>query len=135
MINLSLNSCFWRMLIADKETTGVGLTSTHSSGVVITEAGFTGLEFASFNRSGDEDDELLEIALRKLPETQFSRLSSNTSASFGFDVIPINIGLRKIYSRYLMVAGFSSEGPLQFFGWPFCFSFTSPFPHSAQVLS
>ena len=46
------------------------------------------IEFASFSRS-DEDDELLEIALRKLPETQFSRLSSSPSVSFDFDVIPI----------------------------------------------
>ena len=46
------------------------------------------IEFASYGRS-DEDDELLELALRKLPDTQFSRLSSSTSVSFDFDVIPI----------------------------------------------
>ena len=85
------------MLIADKETTGVVLTAP---GWLLLKQVLLVIEFASFNRS-DEDDELLEIALRKLPETQFSRLSSNTSVSFGFDFIAINIGLRKIYSRYL----------------------------------
>ena len=44
------------------------------------------VEFASYGRS-DEDDELLEAALRKLPETQFPRLSSSSSVSFDFKVI------------------------------------------------
>ena len=59
------------------------------------------IEFASFSRS-DEDDELLEIALRKLPETQFSRLSSSTSISFDFDVINIDFGLGDV-TRYLYI--------------------------------
>ena len=46
------------------------------------------VEFASYGRS-DEDDELLEAALQKLPETQFLRLSSSTSVSFDFKVISI----------------------------------------------
>ena len=33
------------------------------------------------------DNELLVVALRKLPETQFPRLSSNNSVSFDFEVI------------------------------------------------
>ena len=41
------------------------------------------IDVASFSRSDNE----LEVALRKLPETQFPRLSSSNSVSFGFEVI------------------------------------------------
>ena len=44
------------------------------------------VEFASYGRS-DEDDELLEAALRILPETHFPRLSSSSSVSFDLKVI------------------------------------------------
>jgi hypothetical protein len=42
------------------------------------------IEIGSSSREGDE----LEVALRKLPETQFPRLSSSKSVSFDFKVIP-----------------------------------------------
>ena len=40
------------------------------------------IDIASYCRSDDE----LEVALRKLPETQFPRLSSSNSVSFDFNV-------------------------------------------------
>ena len=40
---------------------------------------------ASFSRGNNE----LEVALRKLPETQFPRLSSSKSVSFNFEVNPV----------------------------------------------
>ena len=43
------------------------------------------IEIASFFRSDDE----LEVALRKLPETQFRRLSSSNSVLFDFEVNPV----------------------------------------------
>ena len=43
------------------------------------------IEIASFGRSNNE----LELALRKLPETQFRRLSTSNSVSFDFEVIPV----------------------------------------------
>ena len=46
------------------------------------------IEFASFSRS-DDDDELLEVASRKLLETRFPRLSATTSVSFDFEVIRV----------------------------------------------
>ena len=59
------------------------------------------IEFINVARS-DGEVELLEIALRKLPETQFSRLSSSTSISFDFDVINIDFGLGDV-TRYLYI--------------------------------
>ena len=35
----------------------------------------------------EDDEDELDIALRKLPETQFSRLSSSTSVSFDFEIV------------------------------------------------
>ena len=43
------------------------------------------IEIASFSRRDDE----LEVALRKLPETQFTRLSTSKSVSFKFKVTNI----------------------------------------------
>jgi hypothetical protein len=43
------------------------------------------IEIASFGRSDDN----LEVALRKLPETQFPRLSTTNSVLFNFEVIPV----------------------------------------------
>ena len=43
------------------------------------------IEIASFVRRDDE----LEVGLRKLPETQFRRLSSSNSVSFDFEVNPV----------------------------------------------
>ena len=43
------------------------------------------IEIASFSRRDDE----LEAALRKLPETQFARLSTSKSVSFKFKVTTI----------------------------------------------
>ena len=43
------------------------------------------IDVASFSRSDNE----LEVALRKLPETQFLRLSSSNSVSFDFEVNPV----------------------------------------------
>ena len=40
------------------------------------------IEIGSFSRGDNE----LEVALRKLPETQFPRLSSSNSVSFDFEV-------------------------------------------------
>ena len=59
------------------------------------------IEFINVARS-DGEVELLEIALRKLPETQFSRLSSSTYISFDFDVINIDFGLGDV-TRYLYI--------------------------------
>ena len=58
---------------------------------VLTAPGWLSLKQVSLiiKFKGDEDDELEELALRKLAETQFSRLSSSTSLSFDFDVILI----------------------------------------------
>jgi hypothetical protein len=44
-----------------------------------------------YRNEDDEDDEELLLALRKLPETLFSRLSSSTSVSFDFEVTTIFI--------------------------------------------
>jgi len=59
---------------------------------VLTSSGWSALkqvslviEIASFGRS----DNKLEVALRKLPETQFPRLSTSKSISFDFKVNPI----------------------------------------------
>ena len=56
---------------------------------VLTTSGWSSLkrvsvaiDIASYCRSDDE----LEVALRKLPETQFPRLSSSNSVSFDFNV-------------------------------------------------
>ena len=43
------------------------------------------IEIASFSRDDDE----LEVELRKLPETQFLRLSSSNLVSFNFEVNPV----------------------------------------------
>ena len=58
---------------------------------VLTAPGWLSLKHVSLiiTFEGDKDDELQELALRKLAETQFSRLSSSTSLSFDFDVILI----------------------------------------------
>ena len=46
------------------------------------------IEIISLKREGDE----LEVALRKLPETQFPRLSSSNSVSFRFEVKTSGLG-------------------------------------------
>ena len=45
------------------------------------------IEIANFFRRDNE----LEVALRKLPETQFTRLSSSNSVSFDFEVNPLSL--------------------------------------------
>jgi len=45
------------------------------------------IEIAYYLRSGDE----LEVALRKMPETQFPRLSKSDSISFDFEVTSVRV--------------------------------------------
>ena len=61
----------------DKVLTATGWVSLKQVSLVI--------EIADYGRSDDE----LEAALRKLPETQFPRLSSSNSVLFDFDVNPV----------------------------------------------
>jgi hypothetical protein len=52
------------------------------------------IEIAPYLRSNE-----LEVALRKVAETQFRRLSSSNSVSFDFEVKPL-LGLRKSFLLY-----------------------------------